>query len=160
MRLRTVWIMASILVLLGIAGCRKSEEDTGGGTTSMTEQAKKQAGQAMETTAEFAGQTKDQFVETTQQTLDGLQQKYQEWKQKTSVEGEQAQQKLGQLQTEVETHLKTASESLAQAKEAGTDAWSKTASTVQDALTKAQNAYDQFVSYVKTQDQTTPAVEE
>ena len=159
MRLRTVWIGVSVLVFLAVVGCRKSEDETAG-EPSMTEQAKQQAGQAMDAATKFAGETKDQFIATAQQTLDGLQQKYQQVKQQAPVKGEQAQEKLRQLQTEVETRLKTASESLAKAKEAGADAWQTAASTAKEALTSAQGAFDQLISYVKTQGQTTETMEE
>lgn len=150
MRASNIWVVLSVVVLLGVSGCSKTDEDTNGSGQSVTEQMQQQAGQAMDTASQFAGKTKDEVVAAAQQQLNQLQQKYQQWKAEHPAETEQAKQKLSELQGSVESHLKTASDSLSKAKEAGADAWQTTASATHDALVAAQNAYDQLLSYVKT----------
>lgn len=157
MRALNATIVISMLVLLGAAGCSKTDEDGTGSGQSVGEQVQEQASRAMGSVSQAATETKDQFVAGAQQQLDQLQQKYQQWKAKHPAETEQAQQKLSELQATVESHLKTASDSLAKAKEAGADAWQTVASSAREALTSAQTAYDQLRAYVEKPEPNQPA---
>ena len=157
MRTSNIWIILTAVSLLGVAGCSKSKEDTGGNAQSMGQQMQEQAGRAMEAASQFAGQTKDEVVAAAQKQLDNLQQKYQQWKAEHPAQTEQAQQKLNELQTAVESHLKTASDSLTKAKSAGADAWQTVASSAREAIASAQTAYDQLRTYAEKSEPNQPA---
>jgi CHASE3 domain sensor protein len=142
-------IVAGLVLLVTVVGCRKSG-DTGekqSGKTS-ADQLKQQASQAMNSTRDYMASKKEQFVQDSQEKLDALQQKYDQWKQHASVEGAEAKQKLAELEDNFANRLSSAKDTLGKVKEAGLDTWQKTASGVDEAVKQLQDAYDSLVSYV------------
>jgi ElaB/YqjD/DUF883 family membrane-anchored ribosome-binding protein len=150
-------IAASLVLLATVGACRKSS-DTAEDQSSQTaaEQLRQQAAEALDTTTDYVARKKEQFVQASQEKLDGLQQKYEQWKQQANVEDAEAKQKLAELEDRFADRLSSAKDTLGKVKEAGLDTWQQTASAVEEATKQLQNAYDSLVSYVASTDQKSP----
>ena len=141
------------VLVLGLSGCGKSDDQEPSDANTAAARAKREAGEALQAAGDLLAQKKQQLLERSQGRLSALEQKYRDMKEETAAAGEQAQQKLQQLQENFESELAAAREALDDARNAGSDAWDSTKSKVSDAVQATQKAYDAFLSEMKSSGQ-------
>jgi len=152
--------LLAVLVVFSVAGCRKSGPEPGDANESAGQQLKEKAGETLQATTDPLAQQKDRLLRASKEQLDKLQQQFGEWRQEAGFEDERAQQKASELSQSFESALGEARGALEKARQGGADAWQDIKPTVETAVQKAQKAYDEFVSFVRTTAQEIQRTEE
>jgi hypothetical protein len=132
---RSVWIFI-LAVLFAAQGCdRKTADRTPGKVT--TEDVRRDAGKAVDTTVEFSRQTKEEFQKKLEAQLKEQDAKITELREKGRDLKDDAKANWDRKMTELETKRKAASDKLAEVGHSSAEAW-------KDVQKGAQSAWDEL----------------
>lgn len=148
---RVTMLVLTAAVALSVIGCGKREQEPADANAAANQTLKERAGQALQDTADFVAQQKDQLVASAQKQLDKLEAQVNDWLDKARIEDEQAKQKLDALSEKFKAALAGARGALDTAKEAGAEAWQEAKPALELALEEAQRTFDELVSYIRAQ---------
>lgn len=154
-----ITVLTAVLVL-SVLGCREGKKEPTDANETAGAQIKQKADEALQAATDYMAQQKDKLVQAAQGQLDALETRFQGWLDEAGIEDEQAKEKLSELGAKFERALSEARGALAKAKEVGADAWEEAKPGLDTAVKAAQQAYDEFVSYIRsraTQQEETPA---
>lgn len=141
----------SVVLACSLLGCRKGKQEPGEANETTSQQIKETAEEGLQATTEFLAQQKDNLLQVSKAQLDRLEQQFNGWRGETGIEDEQAKQKLSALGENFERALGEGRGALDKAGQAGADTWEEIKPAVEAGVRKTQEAYQAFVSFVKSQ---------
>jgi hypothetical protein len=139
----------SVAVALCLAGCKKSGQEPTDANQTAAGQITEQAGQAVQATADLVAQQKDKLLKASQEQLAKLEQQVEAWLAEAGLQDEQAKQKLDALSAKFQGALGEARGALEKAKGVGAEVWQEARPSIEAAVTKARNAHDELMAYLK-----------
>ena len=139
----------SVVLALCLPGCKKSGPESTDANQTAAGQIREQAGQAVQATADLLAQQKDKLLRASQEQLAKLEQQVDAWLAEAGLKDEQAKQKLNALSTKFQGALGEARGALEKAGEVGVEAWQEAKPGIEAAVTKARNAHDELMAYLK-----------
>jgi len=139
----------SVVLALCLLGCKKSGQESTDANQTTAGQIREQAGQAVQATTDLLAQQKDRLLQASQEQLAKLEQQVNAWLAEAGLPDEQAKQKLNALSTKFRGALGEARQALERAREVGVEAWQEAKPSVEAAVTKARNAHDELMAYLK-----------
>lgn len=141
----------TVVLVVCLLGCRKGKQEPTDGNATTAQQIRQEADEALQAATDYMAQQRDKLVEAAKVRLDTLERQFEGWLEEAGIEDEQARQKLSELGANFKSALGAARGALEEAQAVGTDAWEEAKPAMTAAVKKAQQAYDEFVSYIRAQ---------
>jgi hypothetical protein len=139
---------AALALALGMTACgnkttSEKASDAGKSAGKAADDAGKAVGDATKATGEYLAQSKDAAVKAAQETLDGIEKKWQDLQAQAAPATDEAKADLQTAKDQMAQTLADAKAKLVEAKNAGADTWQQKVKPALDAaLQKAQKLYE------------------
>ena len=143
-------VLGLVLALI-LLGCDKRTPEPTDANQATAGKLRQDAEKTLQAAKDLAAQERDKLLEASRQRLIMLERQFNQWVHDVASEDEQAQAKLTQLSSAFQNALARAREILAEAGEAGVDAWEQAKPDLEAAVSATQNAYDAFMAHVQSQ---------
>ena len=144
-------IALSLVLALSTTGCKKGQEEPADANQTTAAQLKDKADQALQGAGELLARQKDRLLTASQEQLGKLEQTVNGWIDDVDTDDQQVRQRLNAMSQSFRTTLGEARQAIDKARDSGIDAWQEVKPTVEAALTKARQAHDEVMAYLKEQ---------
>ena len=143
----TAIAVLSMALVLSSAGCRKKQ--AGEANEAAGAPLREQAGEALDAATAYMAREKDKLIQAAGEQLDTLEDRFRGWLDEAGIEDEQARQRLDELGQDFRRALARGRDTVEEAKNVGTEAWTQAKPGLTAAVEDVRKAYNAFAGYIK-----------